>query len=633
MLEWLNQFKRQKQRDQLQAMRSIRFTLKDFREFARPRSPRKIYVYSVIIGAIGGLLALLFEYLAIKLETYAFQNLAGLDPHAPGLGIKHETNYSVLLFLPVIGLFISGVLVQAFSREAGGAGTDATIKAFHQRSGAMSSKVPLVKFFATLSVLAGGGSAGKEGPISLIGAGVGSNFARVLGLGDKARRTLFLAGMAGALGAIFRAPLGAAITAVEVLYKEDFESGSLIPCILASITGYFIFSSVHGFEPLFQLESYQFTDYHELIYYLALGLFCFAVGLVFIKAYHAISAFFDKLPWPFFVRCTIGGLLVGCIGLFSQEAMGSGFGFLQVLMEQGSLKGSSMLNQSIQPTASFQNTLLYLGVIVILKILTTSITIGSGGSGGVFGPSLFLGGVLGAMVGMLAMEFSGDQTKSFVPFIVVGMGGFFAGVANAPIASVIMVSELTGSYQLLAPLLLVAILHLIISTHKRSVYKEQKLNKFYSPAHEWETTQDFLQSIPLQSAISRAKAFSIVSSETTIKEVIKVAVKHHTTDFLVVDEDQQFMGTVSLRYLSHSDRKDLIQSGETVAKIVQKELPGLHTTESLSAALKTLVNYDFDKVPVVDDDNILQGYTTFRDILKAYHRKVTHIDPITGKIV
>ena len=465
--------------------------LKELQKSFTVKGPKKLYLYSFIVGIVSGFAALGFSYLLSLAEEFTLNHLARLNLGEDGetLGTQENFNPLIFFFIPVTGLFLSGLMVQFFDKRSRGAGTDAMIHAFHEEEGRVKKRTPIIKMAATICTLAGAGSAGKEGPMAQIGASLGSILARFLKVGPRAARSLFIAGAAGALGAIFQAPLGAAITAVEVLYREDFESDCLIPSIIASISGYYIFTSFSGFETVFHIKTLSFSGWQELFFYLILGFVCYPIGYIYIRVYDAIGNFFSDLNIPISMKALLGGCLVSLIGLISWESIGSGFGFLQKLMNNQDLSLNSTLQTLLPPQEGIGFLLIYLLGIIFLKIFATSFTIGSGASGGVFGPSIFIGGVLGAIVGHLSHHFFPDIVVSPIPYIVVGMAGFFAGVANAPIGSVIMVCELTGGYQLLAPLLIVAVLSIILSS-KLSIYKEQKLNKFRSPAHWWDISNE-----------------------------------------------------------------------------------------------------------------------------------------------
>ena len=251
------------------------------------------------------------------------------------------------------------------------------IRAFHRARGVVRPRVPLVKAIATIVTLSSGGSAGKEGPVAQIGGGIGSLLGTALGLNARDRRILLLAGTAGGLGAIFRAPLGSAITAIEVLYREDFESDALIPCVISSVTAYVVFVLLVGGQRIFAVPEFPLFTPIELPGYVLLALVSVPVGRVYIALFRIMrQRVFAKLPGPRALRPMLGGLCVGAIGFFVPEAYGVGWGYLQRAIDGQIVVGA-------------------LALIVAAKILATCFTVGSGGSGGVFGPTLFIGGMLG----------------------------------------------------------------------------------------------------------------------------------------------------------------------------------------------------------------------------------------------
>ena len=258
--------------------------VKKLQDVIKIKSPQRLYLYSFIIGIISGFTALGFSYALSLAESFTFGS--------NHIGAQDNSRPMIFFFIPIIGLFLSGLIVQLFDKQSQGAGTDAMISAFHEKEGRIKKRTPIVKSIATICTLAGAGSAGKEGPMAQIGSSLGSIIARFLGVGPRAARSLFVAGAAGALGAIFRAPLGAAITSVEVLYREDFESDCLIPSIISSISGYFIFTSFRGFDTLFHIGEIGFSNWQELFFYVILGSICYPVGYVYVKIYEIVSGFF-----------------------------------------------------------------------------------------------------------------------------------------------------------------------------------------------------------------------------------------------------------------------------------------------------------------------------------------------------
>ncbi len=442
-------------------------------------TPHKVYLYSVIIGCVTGLLSSLFYYLLFWATHYNYQYLFGiLLPHPAGDPELFQPYTQIIerrwlfFIIPALGGLAVGIICHFFSPEASGTGMESYLDAFHNREGAVKKRGSFFKAITTILTLSTGGSTGKEGPTAQIGSGIGSMVGYFIKSGPKARRTFLLAGAAGGLGAIFKAPLGGAITAVEVLYREDIESEALIPCIISSITAYTIFCSFFGFQHIFNIHAQIVHSVTAMVLYAILGIICSLMGYVYVKFFHTCGDFFHHLKMPLYLKPALGGFLIGCVGYFLPEITGESLGLIQ-----------SVLNGSFNPDG-FIGLRIFL-TLAVWKIITNSITIGSGGSGGIFGPSLFIGGMLGAAIGSVAKIYFPESIPDITPFVIVGMGSFFAGIANAPIASMIMVSEMTGGYEFIPPLMLVSVISLILS-HRWSIYKNQVKNKFYSNAHQWD---------------------------------------------------------------------------------------------------------------------------------------------------
>jgi CIC family chloride channel protein len=581
-------------------------------------NPRTIYLYSIIIGLLSGLGAIVFNELLHELTNLTMHTWAQLPlPHPQGEGgdaaaPAGPTRRWLLVLLPVVGGLISGFLIKTFAPEAEGTGTDGYIDTFHNKAGVMRGRTPLVKSLATLATLASGGSAGKEGPIAQIGAGIGSGLGRFLKMGARARRTMMVAGAAGGLGAIFRAPLGGALTAVEVLYKEDLETDALTPAILSSVTAYTLFCSVNGFDHVFAYNGESFNTPIQLLFYAVLGLVCSGAGYLYVTFLHGSKRlFFDRLPINKYLVPPLGGLLVGMIGYFHPQAMGQGFGYVQQLI----------LHQDI---AGIETTVQFLAMLVVLKIITTSFTISSGGSGGVFAPSLFIGAMLGGCVGTLCHQLFPDIVPDVTPFVVVGMGAFFAGVANAPIASLMMVCELTGAYELLPPLMVVAIISLITS-RRWSIYTTQVTDKFSSKAHLWEMNPKFLKRVTIDDAMRGTYARSaIISHGLPLAKMEALARESGESDLLLQNEQGELTGLVSLNDIG--DREDLDHLGPLVVAddLVNRPSIYLGPDDNLVRALEFFGEVEFDKLPIVDTSNggnKLLGHVCYRDIIGFYQRE------------
>ena len=592
---------------------------------------QRLYFYSLIVGILSGLAAIAFEMALHYCRGTLFTKLLNHELlHPYGENSAQFFHFSAegspiiwaLLFIPAIGGLICGLIIYHYAPEAKGTGTDAMIDAFHNKVGRISAFTPFLKGITTIVTLATGGSIGKEGPVAQIGAGIGSTLATRLGIGVRARRTLLLAGTAGGLGAIFQAPLGGALTAVEVLYHEDIEGDALIPCVISSITAYAIFGTVFGFSHIFYLPGTESMGFYtgELFIFILMAVVCSGVGFLYVKCFYGMrDKVFEPLnirPW---LKPALGGLGLGiiavlCYGFFGSGygILGSGFGYLQTLIKMD----SDSLTWSL--VGGF-------ALIGSLKIVATSLTLSSGGSGGVFAPSLFVGSMIGAIVGGVAyLTFPSMVQSPFGAFVVVGMCSFFAGVAHAPIAAVIMISEMTGGYSLLAPLMLVSVLAIMMS-QRWSIYEKQVKNKFFSKAHVGDMTIDVLQGLKV-SVLEPYRQVGIISSHTLFTSGEKFGQKIHASDLVLVDHDDIYCGMVSLRDVQFDMSNPLICNLITLEDIMTTNVRPVTPDDNLHEALVIISSSEFDKVPVLRSSNEeephLLGYISYNDILEKYHEIV-----------
>jgi CIC family chloride channel protein len=450
---------------------------------------------SIVVGIFAGLGAIFFEVLlkytlhfVLSLPTGYLEPIKGAELLL--IESQARTRSWLFLLIPTLGGLAAGLLVFLLAPEAEGHGTDAMIEAFHHAGGFIRKRVPPVKVLASALTIGSGGSAGKEGPIAQIGAGLGSILASWMGLRPHDRRILVLAGAAGGIGAIFHAPLGAALFAPEVLYREtEFEFEAIMPCIVASIVASSVFDQYSGRAALFFPGQVNF-EYRELLAYLIFGAICALVGYVYIKIFYgARDWFFHPLKIPRIFKPALGGLLLGLVAFWGPPVLDGGYGWIQVVME-GKILWKSMF------------------LLAFLKIIATSCTISSGGSGGVFGPSVFIGAMLGGACGFLGHSLAPAWVIHPQSFVLVGIGGFFAGVAKVPVASIIMACEMSSSYTLLVPLMLVsAICYLLLG--KTSLYEKQLVTRLASPAHLGEFARGLLEKAQVREAILPRKIISI----------------------------------------------------------------------------------------------------------------------------
>ena len=386
-----------------------------------------------------------------------------------------------------VGGLVSGWLVYTFAPEAEGHGTDAAINAYHHEGGFIRSRVPIIKTLASAITLTTGGSGGREGPIAQIGAGFGSFLATRLKLSDRDRRIMMAAGIGAGVGSIFRAPLAGALFAAEVLYRDpEFESEVIIPAGISSVVAYCLFCLVFGWGSLFESPPFKFQNPLELGPYLVLSLILVAVGAFYVKMFYGTIHFFEHLKKiPNHIKPAIGGLATGLIGFYFPYCLAFGYGFAQMALRN-------------------ELSVLFLLTLAFGKILTTSFSIGSGGSGGVFGPSIVIGGAMGGAVGKTFHELIPSVVSEPGAFVVVGMAGFFTAVSNTPISTIIFVSEMTNSYHLLLPSLLVCSVA-YLSSRRFTIFNKQVQRKIDSPAHAGDFFVDVLQSFKVKDILHLIK--------------------------------------------------------------------------------------------------------------------------------
>ncbi len=553
--------------------------------------------------------AIAFFSLLNHVSHFFLHQLANYYPPEPSgelSGYHHaggELRRWVLIFAPVIGGLISGILVFTWAPEAEGHGTDAVIDSFHHKRGSIRKRVPIIKAIASIVTIGSGGSAGREGPIAQIGAGFGSYLGTVLKLSDDEKRILVIAGAAGGIGAIFRSPLGGALFAVEVLYKRDFESKALIPALISSIVAFSIFASRFGWGQLFETPDYQFSNPSELLFYLLLGLFCAYMGLFYIKIFYGMrDHFFHTIKIIPQLRPAIGGLMIGITGFFAPHILASGYGYLQQAMN-GNL------------------TIQFMLLAAILKIFATSFTISSGGSGGVFAPSLFIGGMLGGAFGQVAEQLFPSLISNPNAFVLVGMGAFFAGAAKVPISSMIMVSEMTGGYHLLVPMMLSSSAA-YVATSRTTLYEKQVPRMADSPAHIGDFTIDVLDTLVVDQAY-RSEKVQILKVDTPLLEFQNIVQEGVDNHYPVVNHNNEIVGIISLR-----NTRSILFGNDMCDLLIAQDLMGPAVTvtpaESLRSALKKFMDYEYAQIPVVDlrDERRILGMLNHGDVIVAYNKEV-----------
>lgn len=577
-------------------------------------------MHAALVGAAAGLLGAAFVFGLDRVEHFILTTLAGYSPLcAAGEHCEQAPTVAprrwLLLVLPAIGAMLAGYLCHRTTPETLGGGADTAIDAFHAADGQIRRRVAWLKVLASTLTLGFGGAGGREGPTMLIGASLGSTVGRVLGVGARSRRTLLVAGMAAGVAAVFRCPLGAALLATEVLYRDDFESDALVPAVLASVVSYSVFTVLLGEGVLFaHAASYPFRPDH-LHYYALLAIFVSVAGIAFARLIHRVrrtSSTLRVAPWA---RPAVGGLAVGVLtvpflyacsslgGLPDGQRfgiLGGGYGAAQI-----AITGAPFLPSGVTGAC------VLLG-LAILKMLATSLTVGTGGSAGEFGPSLAIGGLLGGAFGLVLQTF--DPTIDPGAFALVGMGTLYGGIGHVPLASVVLVCELTGSYDLLVPLMLSAGIA-FVACRRVALYHAQPWTRRDSKAHASEL--DILRALRVRDILRTGRSIDVFTTATPVADVLgRLAAQRDQRAFPVV-EGGALVGVVTeaaLRGLLDADRVTRSTAADLMEQAVSVE-----EDEDLHQVLAKMLNARVHAAVVMARGAIV-GLLDECEISAAYHR-------------
>lgn len=435
-------------------------------------------MHALVVGLAAGLVGVAFVLGLDALQRLLLENLVGYVPLRASGEEAHSIGTAFRWWLVVPLLFAGGALagfIMRFAPEIRGGGADATLEAYHSAGGVVRNRVLPAKLFASLATLATGGAGGREGPTIQIGGAIGSLVSRLLRVGPRERRILLLAGAAAGISAVFRTPLGAALLVVELVYVDGFENDALVPGVLASVVSFAIATTIHPEGSLLgQAARYPFVPVHLPLYGL-LAIFTSLGAVFFLAVYERSKRLFSSLPGPEWLRpavgaAMLGALVVAVVLIFAELTgrpphgiglLGGGYGLVQVAMSNTPFIG-----------AGWWAVLFFVGMAGV-KAIATSLTVGSGGSAGDFAPSMAMGGLIGGAFGRAAQLLIDDPRLDPGAFVLVGMGAFYGGIAHAPLAALVMVCELAGTYDLLVPAMLAQGIA-FVALRNHSLYHSQR---------------------------------------------------------------------------------------------------------------------------------------------------------------
>jgi CIC family chloride channel protein len=562
-------------------------------------------VVAVIIGCLGGLGATAFRYLIQFVQRLSW---GGWDY---SLELVREHPWWFVALVPALGGLIVGPLVYFLAREAKGHGVPEVMESVALRSGVIRPRVVLVKSLASAITIGTGGSVGREGPIVQIGSAIGSSIGQLLRMSGRRLRTLVGCGAAAGIAATFNAPVAGALFAVEVILG-DFGVSQFSPIVISSVMATVV--SRHFLDDVlaFEVPEYVLQSVWELPGYLVLGLLAGLVALLFIKVLYGFEDLFEKIPLRPWLLAPLGGLMVGLIGVRFPEILGVGY-------------------EAIEQALHGRLALQLLVVLVLVKLLSTSITIGSGGSGGVFAPSLFLGAMTGGLVGVLMTRWFPEISGGAGAYALVGMGAVVAGATHAPITAILIIFEMTSDYKLILPLMAACVIATLVTTRVQpeSIYTKKLLRRGVDifRGREINVLRSLRVSEVMDPDVPR------VRYEEPLGRVLERVNESPYVYFYVVGPDEKLTGVLALpelrdAVLDADVLSNLLVAGELARESYTAVLPD----QDLDTVMRLLAGKSREELPVIDsrETRRLVGVITRRHLIDAYNRELLKRDMVAG---
>jgi CIC family chloride channel protein len=553
-------------------------------------------ILAVIVGLAGGFGAIGFRYLINLFQTISYGSGGNL------LELAQSTPWYLRVGIPALGGLVVGPIVYFLAREAKGHGVPEVMEAVALRSGLIRKRVVFVKCLASAICIGTGGSVGREGPIVQIGSAVGSAIGQLLKVSADRIRTLVGCGAAAGIAATFNAPIAGSMFALEIVLG-DFGLATFSPIVISSVVATAISRHFLGDSPAFIVPAYHLVSAWELPLYVVLGSLCALVAVMFTTTLYRLEDIFDSIRFPQYLKAAFGGLILGGIALLFPHVLGVGYGAIDLALAQ-------------------KLSWWFMFLLVFAKVLSTSITIGSGGSGGIFAPSLFLGAMAGGFFGTVANSVFPDITASAGAYSIVGMGAVVSGTTHGPLSAILILFEMTGDYKIILPLMIACIISSLTSQQilAESIYTLKLARRGVNIRAGKEV--NVLRSISVRDVMN--PAVETVPENLNLRKLAEKVSKSKYKSFPVVNDKGNLTGILS--YLDYhspifdENLKDLVVAKElSTSKVVTVSLD-----DNLYDALERITSDDYSLLPVVSPDNPskLRGVLTRRDIIGAYDKAV-----------
>jgi CIC family chloride channel protein len=559
---------------------------------SRLRASEKVagLVVAMVVGVVSGMGAVVFRWLIKAFQTFF------IDGGSHVLGLLGD--YYIIL-IPAAGGLLVGPLVYFFAREAKGHGVPEVMEAVALRGGRIRSRVALVKILASSICIGSGGSVGREGPIVQIGSTMGSVLGQWFKLPEETIKVLVACGAAGGIAATFNAPIAGVLFALEIILGRVV-TRRFGYVVISAVVADFLAQAFLGNTRAFPLPAFGIVSGWEFGFYVVLGVLAALVAQAFTRTLYWCEDRFDSLRFPEYSKPVLGGLVVGAVGLYSHNLLGVGY-------------------EGITEALSGQLVLWGLLAFLALKVIATSVTLGSGGSGGIFAPSLFIGAMLGTAVGSLFGDFFPAITAPAGAYGIVGMAAVFSGAARAPFSAILIIFEMTGNYEIILPLMTAVVISTLLSRamSRENIYTLKLLRRGVDL--EQEELGDVLRTTTVKEAMTRE--YPTLPATMTISQLIKLFQKAGHHGYPVVDEERRVIGVLTetdiARHLDSSSSENRLTAGDIVAKNPFVAYPD----QSLDRLIDTIEQSEA-RLPVVSrDTRQLLGVVGRHEIISTYRKK------------
>ena len=556
-------------------------------------------IMAIIIGLVGG-----FGAVGIQFMIKVFQKIFWGEWNFTLDYVKTLPLY-VKIFAPAVGGIIVGAIVYYFAQEAKGHGVPEVMEAIALHNGVIRPRVVVAKLLASSICIGSGGSVGREGPVIQIGSSVGSTVGQLLRVNPKRMKIFVACGAAAGIAAAFNAPVAGALFSVEIILG-DFGVPQFSPIVISSVMATVVSRHFLGDFPAFQVPAYTLGHPLELIFYAGLGLIAGLIALLYINTLYKIEDFYEELRIHPVLKTISGGLIIGLLGVFVPNIYGVGYNSMNLALH-GKMLWTTMLG------------------LIFIKILATSVSLGSGGSGGIFAPSLFIGTMVGGTFGTLIQVFPFTSTPG--AYALVGMGAVVAGATHAPITAILIIFEMTNDYKLILPLMIATVISTLLTTKlkKESIYTLKLIRRGIDLFRGREI--NVLRSIHVREVMRSNPV--VIPANMSFRELMNLLVHSEHTQFFVKDFNNRFIGSVSINEVRRA-----LQDEEYVADLLiahdlaNGNIPRILPTDTLDQVMKLFGKTDMEELPVVDPDNPNEviGVILYRDVIEAYNREILRRD-------